>query len=71
MSKILIELHSSFLHSNSFFTVLENGQRVVKIFSCGQSDVSECLMYWHILKSIVKELNKKIAKIMFITFVGT
>ena len=30
-----------------------------------QSDVSKFLVYRHILKSIVKELNEKIAKLCF------
>ena len=57
-----MELYSSFLHSNSFVELAHCHQNI----PCGQSNVSERLVYGHILKSIVKELDEKIVNIMII-----
>ena len=57
----LIELHPSFLHSNSFREWTKHHQKI----PYERSDVSECLAFSLILKSIVNQLNEKIAKIMF------
>ena len=52
----------NFLKSNSFKELAKCHQDI----PCGQSDVSNYLAFRHILKSIVKELNEKVAKMRFL-----
>ena len=49
------------LFSQSFGELTRYSQNI----SCGQCDVSECLAYRHIVKSIVKELEEKNQKFRF------
>ena len=65
LSKNLIELRSSFLHSKSFCQSFGELAKCHQSIPYGQCDVSKYLVYNHILKSIVKELNEKVAKIVF------
>ena len=46
----MIELHLSFLHSNSFLRSLEELASCHQDIPCGQSNVSKCLAYSHTLK---------------------
>ena len=49
------------LFSQSFGELTRCSQNM----SCGQSEVSKCLVYRHILKSIVKKLEEKNQKFIF------
>ena len=51
------ELHSSFLQSKLFSQSFGELTRCSQNMSCGQSEVSKCLAYRHILKSSVNRLE--------------
>ena len=53
-----------YLHSNSFLKVLEKLQSVIKIFHMNNLLCQKHPSYRYISKSIVKELNDKLAQIM-------
>ena len=57
----LNEVHWHILFSQSFEELAKCSQNM----SCGQCDVSKCLAYTHILKSIVKKLEEKNQKFRF------
>ena len=51
--KNLIELHSSFLHSNSFLKVLENWHSIIKLFH-----VDNVMLYQNIWRKTLMVHNK-------------
>ena len=57
----LNEVHWHILFSQSFEELAKHSQNM----SCGQCEVSKCLAYRHILKSIVKKLEEKNQKFSF------
>ena len=65
------ELHSSFLQSKLFSQSFGELTRCSQNMSCGQSEVSKCLAYRHILKSIVKKLQEKNQNSVFLDFEQT
>ena len=57
----LNEVHWHILFSQSFEELAKCSQNM----SCGQCEVSKCLAYRHILKSVVKKLEEKKQKLSF------
>ena len=57
----LNEVHWHILFSQSFEELAKCSENM----SCGQCEVSKCLAYRHILKSVVKKLEEKNQKFSF------